>query len=502
MTPKTLTPSRIFFGSCVACIAGIAGLVWQLADMRFAWGVVGAALVFAGLGLAGRRRFFVGAIWCSAAFVGMLTAQGAMERANANEIWARFEAGQNVSLKGQIVREPDRRQSRTNFTILPEGLRRSFVLVSMGAAAASEFRYGDIVHVEGTIEKPPVFDDFNYRAYLEKDKVYALMESPAVRQETERAYRGIWQRAYGTLLDWKNVMNGAIENALPRREGILLKALLFGSDGEMPDDMKDVFNKTGVRHMVAVSGQHVAILVPLLLFLFLSCGVRKRPALAWTLVAILLFIALTGMSASAVRAGIMGTMALGAKMLGRMSSPLRPLALAATAMLILNPLLISRDLGFQLSFAATLGIILLYPWLRESLPLIPKKGFIGDALALTISAQVFTLPLSIGSFHYVSLVSPLTNAIAAPLMPMFMIFGIIFLYGSLVSPMFGALLGTPIALALRFFELLMGAFSRIPFAFVEGASASFMFVFLYGIGVVWLVRISRQRSRDMVYWAV
>lgn len=499
MTLHGRTLSEILFYCCVACVAGIALSLWSGMSAWIAVGAAGACVVS---GLAGNRRFFVAALACSALAFGIYAGHRALEKTKDNEIRERFQMGQVAAFKGKIARDIDYRVSRANIAILPQGMKRGLILVSLDRGRAGEFRYGDVVSLKGTVEEAPVFDDFDYKAYLEKDQVYALMQNPVIERDTPRAYRGAGQKAYGFLLDATRAMNGIIERKMPYPESALLKALLFGNDGEMPDAMKDAFNKTGVRHMVAVSGQHIAIMVPLLLSLFLALGFHRHFALYGALGAISLFIVLTGMSPSALRAGIMGVMMLGAKIVGRMNAPARALLFAATLMLLLNPLLLSRDVGFQLSFAATLGIILLYPWMRARIPFVEKKGFVGDALALTMSAQIFTLPLSIQSFHYVSLISLATNVISAPLMPLFMILGFLFLYASLVSPFLGMIAGAPLSLLLSAFWKIMEAFSAIPFAFLEGAAISFMFLLLYGMGVAWLLWISRTQPCDMVYYTI
>ncbi|MBI2121360.1 MAG: ComEC/Rec2 family competence protein [Candidatus Wildermuthbacteria bacterium] len=498
------TLSRAFFYSCAALIAGMGGALWGGADVRVAWMALGASAVFAGIALAGNRRFFVVAALCASAAFGIYAGDRALEGAVRNDIRSRVAMGRESSFTGQIVREIDLGESRANLTVLPEGVRDGFILVSLQKSRAYEFQYGDVVALKGVVEEPPVFEGFNYREYLEKERVYARMQDPFIEREARRAYRGVLQRAYGLVLDWKEVANAIIGRGIPYPQAPLLKALLFGSDGEMPESMKDVLNKTGVRHMVAVSGQHVAILIPLFLSLFLSAGMPRRGALGGALAAIILFIVFAGMSASAVRAGIMGVAALSARMLGRMSSPLRPFIFAAAVMLLINPLLLSRDVGFQLSFAATLGIILLYPWMRGRLPFFARKGFFGDAITLTISAQIFTLPLSIQNFHYVSLVSLATNAVSAPLMPVFMILGFAFLYASLISPFLGMLIGFPLSFLLAVFERAMNFFAALPFASLEGAAVSGAFLALYGAGVAWLIWTARKEgvpaSEDVIYY--
>ncbi|MBI2003067.1 MAG: DUF4131 domain-containing protein, partial [Candidatus Wildermuthbacteria bacterium] len=205
------TLSRAFFYSCAALIAGMGGALWGGADVRVAWMALGASAVFAGIALAGNRRFFVVAALCASAAFGIYAGDRALEGAVRNDIRSRVAMGRESSFTGQIVREIDLGESRANLTVLPEGVRDGFILVSLQKSRAYEFQYGDVVALKGVVEEPPVFEGFNYREYLEKERVYARMQDPFIEREARRAYRGVLQRAYGLVLDWKEVANTIIE---------------------------------------------------------------------------------------------------------------------------------------------------------------------------------------------------------------------------------------------------------------------------------------------------
>ena len=158
----------------------------------------------------------------------------------------------------------------------------------------------------------------------------------------------------------------------------------------------------------------------------------------------------------------MGGILLFSQYLGRMSSALRSVLLAAAVMLFFNPLLLKLDVGFQLSFLAVLGMIYLQPvfvnWLRK-LPN-PKFFPLKTTLATTFSAQVFTLPILIYNFGYVPLVSPLTNILIVPFLAPITILIFVFGTASMVFSPLGYVLSWPVWLSLTYIVKMIDFFSK------------------------------------------
>jgi len=191
-----------------------------------------------------------------------------------------------------------------------------------------------------------------------------------------------------------------------------------------------------------------------------------------------LFIIMTGLQPSAIRAGIMGGLFLLGQYLGRLSVSSRAIIFAATLMLIQNPLLLRLDVGFQLSFLAMMGIIYLMPIFRDYflkwfpiewfqkhwwLSWLPTKS-LGSILAMTLAAQVFTLPILIYNFGYMSLVAPLTNVLIVPLLPFVMGLGFIFgILGMIFQPL-GWMFSWPAWLLLTYVTKIVDFFSNLPLA--------------------------------------
>jgi len=197
---------------------------------------------------------------------------------------------------------------------------------------------------------------------------------------------------------------------------------------------------------------------------------------------------MVGEPASVIRAGIMGGLFLLGQKLGRLSSGSRAIVMAATVMLAANPLLLKSDVGFQLSFLAVMGIIYLMPILRNWILYPPPKNSkkfvyhlynfryyffsiillknpaLQNIAAMTLSAQLFTLPILIYNFGRISLIAPITNILIVPLLTVIMVSGFIFGLSGIIFQPLGFVLSWPAWLLLAYLAKIVDWFSSIPFA--------------------------------------
>jgi len=201
---------------------------------------------------------------------------------------------------------------------------------------------------------------------------------------------------------------------------------------------------------------NIVMLAQILVVLGVAFGLLRGQALFFSLIFIWLFIALIGFQVSAVRAGIMGSILIFCQILGRNGASFRVLVLAVAIMTAINPSLLRHSLSFQLSVLATLGLIQLGP--------VIQKKVHSEIVAATLSAQIFTMPLLIYTFNYVSLVGLFVNVLVVPLLSAVMVLGIIFLLGALIYSPLGVVLAWPVNILLLFIVWVIDIFSKIPFA--------------------------------------
>lgn len=267
-----------------------------------------------------------------------------------------------------------------------------------------------------------------------------------------------------------------INQVLPEPQSSFLGGLLLGAKHSIPQVLTDQFNRTGTSHIVAISGYNITIIAAAVAWILQWLGMRKRFSFWVSLFAIVVFVIMTGASASAVRAGFMGGLLLLALNTGRVSVAANSLAFTAALMLLINPQILAFDVGFQLSFAALLGIVYLSPLMEPYflwLPELLRKYFLA-----TLAAQIFTLPILLYNFGQLSLVAILPNILILPLVPVTMLFGFITgLMGLVWVPLTIPVSGMTWFL-LSFIIRIVGLFSSLPFAAVSWR-ADFYVVWLY-----------------------
>jgi len=268
----------------------------------------------------------------------------------------------------------------------------------------------------------------------------------------------------------------------------ILAAVLLGDKKTSSKEWNEKLNRAGIRHITAISGMHIIVLSGILMWLLISFGFYRGQAFYFAVILLWGFIVLVGLPASAVRAGIMGSLYLFSQKVGRESAGQRTLLLAVVLMLFFNPLLLRGDVGFQLSVLATLGIIYFkdfFESLFEKLSFLKTTG-ICDVLAMTFSAQFFTLPFLLYYFGYFSLVSPLGNMLVVPIIPFLMISGFLFLIFSLIAQPLGFLFSCLTFLLLDYVVWVTSLLSSLPYACKELPLAN-LFIILYVLFVVALL---------------
>jgi len=209
----------------------------------------------------------------------------------------------------------------------------------------------------------------------------------------------------------------ALDSGMPAREAALARGFVLGEDERIDPVTVEDFRRAGLSHLLAVSGQNVALLGLLAMPLLALLGMSLRARLLWIVAAIAVYVPLAGGGPSIVRAGVMGALTLLATFAGRRASRLYTLAIAAIVTLAIDPR-IGADIGWQLSFAAVLGILAIAHPLRGAIAsrLGPGglRGPLAEGAAVTVSATLATAPLIVFHFGELSTVSLVANLLALP----------------------------------------------------------------------------------------
>ena len=204
---------------------------------------------------------------------------------------------------------------------------------------------------------------------------------------------------------------------MPQREAELARGFVLGEDEKIDEATKEDFRRSGLSHLLAVSGENVTLLALLAMPVLGLLGIPLRERLFWVLGLIAVYVPVAGAGPSIQRAGVMGAIGVLAVMGGRRASRLYALALAAVVTLAIDPS-VAADIGWQLSFAAVLGILLLATPLRRAIATRLGKGpwrrALAEGLAVTIAATLATAPLIAFHFETLSTTTLVANVLAMP----------------------------------------------------------------------------------------
>ncbi len=395
-----------------------------------------------------------------------------------------------TTIRGVVVAEPDVRDQRTNLRVDVREIQvedkwqdiEGTVLVQ--ASRYPQYAYGDELEISGLLETPPEFEYFSYQEYLANRGIYSVLRRPQIKLLAH----GQGNPIYAALFALKERALSTIGAILPEPEASVLAGILLGVGHGIPKDLEEQFSITGTTHVLVISGTNIAFLAGILT----AIGHRlagKRKATPFVLAGIAMYTILVGADAAVVRAAFMGGLYVLALHYGRQSHALISLMVAASMMTLLDPRTL-WDVGFQLSFAATLGLILLVSpmqevlesWLCKWLPEIkvkPVVNVLNDALIITLAAQIMTTPIILYTFGRLSLVSPLTNLLILPPQPILMIAGgIATLLGLVWLPM-GRVMGWVAWLVLTYTVRVVEITARIPFAAIDIQRPSLIMIWLY-----------------------
>lgn len=319
-------------------------------------------------------------------------------------------------IKGVIVEDPEFKNDKADYILKTD----SGLKILIQTMRYPEYEYGDEISVEGKIEEPKNFDDkFDYKSYLARDNIYFLSKNPRITLLSKNNGSQILKQLYG----FKNKLEGIFRQILPEPHASLLAGVTLGSKSDLPRNILDDFSRTGTSHIVALSGYNISAISLFIMFVLGYFMISRSISFWVSLLTIVMFVLMTGASASAVRAAVMGILILIASQQGRLYTAKNALVFAGAVMVFLNPKILRFDVGFQLSFMAVLGLILLSPWIEGKIKNMPEIFGIKKALIATLSAQIFVLPLILYYFGAISWMSPLVNILIFPAVPMAMLLG-------------------------------------------------------------------------------
>ena len=421
------------------------------------------------------------------------------------------DTGATVGLLGLVNEEPDVRDQYVNLRIateriaFPDGSSQPVTgQVLVQAPRFPVVLYGAQVAVNGRLETPPEDEEFSYKDYLARQGIHSMM----IRANVDVLAEGQGNPVFHIIYAVKQRAQRTINLLIVDPEAALLSGILLGNDNGIPPDLAEDFRTTGMTHIIAISGFNIAIIIVILVGVA-DPFVSRKTAVIIAIVGITFYTILVGADASVVRAAVMGSIFLiTSRWLGRPNFAYASLFFAGFVMTVVNPYIL-WDVGFQLSFAATLGLMLyadpFTQWTRKRLSRVADRkltnqvmGVLSEAVLLTLAAQILTLPLMVGYFGQLSLISLAANAFILPLQPGVMLWGgLATMLGMIWLPL-GQLFAWIAWLFLAATIGLVQAFARVPWASVPVAVSPMGMVLMFVVigAITWWAKQTPAKRRS------
>ncbi len=358
-----------------------------------------------------------------------------------------------------------------------------------------EYKYGDLLEMTCPAKAIENIDNtFDYRMYMAKEGVLYQCEKGKAKKLGENS----GNLFLGKIIAARTVFENKIIKVIPQPYGALAIGLLLGGSGGLSKEIQNDFSRTGMTHIVAVSGYNVTIIAEYLILLGIALGLWRKQAIWFALVGIVAFVIMSGLPASAVRAGVMSGILLWAMKNGRLASCENAIIFAAAIMLFLNPLLLRWDVGFQLSFLATLGIVLTSAFWEKNFVKENKALGMSEAITLSLSAQIFVLPVIAYNFHIASLVSLLANVFILPVIPLSMLLVfLVMVFGFVWTPL--SMIFAWLAFVLLAYEIkLIHILSQFPWASVSVEKVSVWWIAIYYIILIRIIFWIKSREQKII----
>jgi competence protein ComEC len=358
------------------------------------------------------------------------------------------------------------------------------------------YRYGDILQISCQMQKPEnKYDNFDYQRFLASKKIFQVCNSAKIEKTNENKGNFVLRSVFSL----REVCENKINQLLPLPESAYLAGLLLGGSERLPSEVSDQFQKTGMTHTVAASGYNITILASALIFLAILFGMWRQHAFWLALVGIVFFVLMIGAPSSAVRASVMGGLVLWAAKEGRLANSLRAIVFAAALMGLNAPMMPVYDVGFQLSFLATVGIVTVYGPLAEKFSVRNDFLELKSILLVTISAQLGVLGILIYSFESFSPISFVANLAILPFIPYIMFGGVLIISLGIIFPFLAKIVSALVWLALHLEIKAVEMLSQISWASVPIRKPHWSWLLGYYIFFTLLVLRLKKRENSQEF---
>ncbi|AEY66475.1 DNA internalization-related competence protein ComEC/Rec2 [Clostridium sp. BNL1100] len=341
----------------------------------------------------------------------------------------------------------------------------------------------------GVVEKPKPATNpagFDYRRYLASigisGRIY-LHGASDIQVSGQKGGGYLYRIGYAI----KNKVVDIISYSLDKNQAGLLEGMLIGYKDGLDENAFTAFSKAGLSHIMVASGMNVAFIILPFTFIFKKLRLSSLKANIITIFILILFVFVTGFSASVVRAVIMGIIILTGRIIMREPDIYTSISASALILLIINPYTLF-DIGFQLSFGATLSLVMFYPQIKSFTEYKYIPNVISDTLAATIAAQLGVIPVTLYYFNNFSTFSIISNILVVPLVEFVTIIGFIMVFAGLLNIYLAVIIGYINNTFLSFILFVTEVTSKIPFSLLKLPTPTFGMVLFYYLFIIYIFK--------------
>lgn len=319
-------------------------------------------------------------------------------------------------------------------------------------------KYGDSLYIEGEFKKPEEarnYKGYNYKQYLKTKKIIGTVELGKVK---------ILKSSNGSFIhNIQKYIRDTINGTLTDEEGNLLLAILLGDKDKLSEDIQESFKTSNLSHMLAVSGAHVSYIILGLTYVLQNSIIGKKNGKIVCIIFLLAFMAITNFTPSVTRACIMAILTLFSSIIYRKSDVYTNISVAALITLIFNPYSL-LDLGFQLSYGGTIGIIIFIKRIQEKKSNSKVVNYIKQMALVSIYANIIIIPIMMYHFNTVSFTFIISNIMASPILGIIVITGFLFIITSITVKPLTSLIAIFIKPILSILIKISQICSKLPFS--------------------------------------
>ena len=351
-----------------------------------------------------------------------------IKRNDDTNIW--YYTGKTLKIKGVVGALPDERINYQKLTIETSEILEPKKKISGNLLVTTdlypEYNYGDEVIFDCELKRPEKIENFSYDKYLMKQNIYSICSSRNIEIVSQKNGNKIITLIYGLR---KNLFSHS-DYIWPEPYSSFVNGLLFGKN-IVSEEIKNDFKRIGISHIIVVSGMHVSIISMVCLNLSISTGINRKKSFLLICFILIGFVFLSGLGASTIRAAIMAIILMFSQNIGKIMKNSLLLSYSTFIIAVINPYTIFYDVGFQLSFFATYGLMYISPLIEKYFEFLPEQLEIRSSLTSSIAAIISTTPILIYQFRQLSIVSPISNLLILPLISINMLvafFAVIFSY--------------------------------------------------------------------------